>query len=296
MLLRVSIYSIFLVLVLMRYILPNERPEIIPFPQQSVSDKGDFRFKKSTLISVENKRQWIIVKELTDLFNTAAGFTPEIAIKEKYADILFQTDTKLPEEHYKLNISPSCILVEASGEKGFFYAIQTLRFLLPPAINSRTPVKDVQWNVPGMTIQDGPQHSKRTIVLHTPFHLIPENNLKELINYMAMLKINELHFIQKPHETTSEDSQRLKKMNLYAKSKKITISSGTIQSENIASNLPFHMERLMTQTDFFEIKECKQQLFRQLASIAEKCWSYPLCTDKTDEFSKRLNILALHMD
>lgn len=296
MLLRISIYSIFLLLILMRCILPNEKPEIIPLPQQSVSDKGDFKFNKSTLISVENKRQWMIAKELTDLFYSAAGFTPKIAIQEKHADILFQTDMKLPAEHYKLNISPSCILVEASGEKGFFYAIQTLRLLLPAAINSQTPVKNVQWNVPGMTIQDGPQHSKRTIALYTPFHLIPENNLKEFINYMAMLKINELHFIQKLHETTSEDSLKLKKINLYAKSKKITISSGTIQSENIASNLPFHMERLMTQTDFFDTKECKQQLIRHLASIAEKCWSYPQSTDNTNDFNKRLNILALHMD
>ena len=51
----------------------------------------------------------------------------------------------------------------------------------------------------------------------------------------------------------------MKKINLYAKSKKITISNGTIQSENIASNLPFHMEQLMIQTDFFDTKECKQQ-------------------------------------
>ena len=85
-------------MILVKCFLPDEKPEIIPFPLQSVSDKGDFTFNKATLISVEN-------------------------------------------EHYKLNIAPSCILIKASGQKGFFYATQTLRFLLPPAINSPTQVE-----------------------------------------------------------------------------------------------------------------------------------------------------------
>ena len=187
MLLRVGIYSIFLIMMLVKCILPDEKPEIIPLPQQCVLDKGDFIFDPTTLISVENEKQAMIAQELTGIFNQAAGFSPQIAIQEKQADIIFRTDMSLSAEHYKLNISPSCILVEASGNKGFFYAIQTLRFLLPPAINSQTPVKNIQWNVPGMTIHDGPRYNNRTIVLHTPFNLIPKNNLEQLIDCMAML-------------------------------------------------------------------------------------------------------------
>ena len=148
-------------MMLVKCILPDEKPEIIPLPQQSVLDKGDFIFDPTTLISVENEKQAMIAQELTDIFNQAAGFSPQIAIQEKQADIIFRTDMSLSAEHYKLNISPSCILVEASGNKGFFYAIQTLRFLLPPAINSQTPVKNIQWNVPGMTIHDGPRYNNR---------------------------------------------------------------------------------------------------------------------------------------
>ena len=125
-------------MMLVKCILPDEKPEIIPLPQQSVLDKGDFIFDPTTLISVENEKQAMIAQELTGIFNQAAGFSPQIAIQEKQADIIFRTDMSLSAEHYKLNISPSCILVEASGNKGFFYAIQTLRFLLPPAINSQS--------------------------------------------------------------------------------------------------------------------------------------------------------------
>ena len=54
MLRTTGIYFIILVMILVKCFLPDEKPEIIPFPLQSVSDKGDFTFNKATLISVEN--------------------------------------------------------------------------------------------------------------------------------------------------------------------------------------------------------------------------------------------------
>ncbi|WP_057328447.1 hypothetical protein [Parabacteroides distasonis] len=65
--------------------MPNTKSEIIPFPQQSVSDKGDFIFNETTLISVENEKQAMIARELTGLFNLAAGCTPKIVIQDKQA-------------------------------------------------------------------------------------------------------------------------------------------------------------------------------------------------------------------
>ncbi len=41
MLRTTGIYFIILVMILVKCFLPDEKPEIIPFPLQSVSDKGD---------------------------------------------------------------------------------------------------------------------------------------------------------------------------------------------------------------------------------------------------------------
>ena len=57
MLRTTGIYFIILVMILVKCFLPDEKPEIIPFPLQSVSDKGDFTFNKATLISVENENR-----------------------------------------------------------------------------------------------------------------------------------------------------------------------------------------------------------------------------------------------
>ena len=67
----------------------------------------------------------MIARELTDLFTLSAGFTGNKNTRQTR----FRTDRELATEHYKLNIAPSCILIKASGQKGFFYAMQTLRFL-----------------------------------------------------------------------------------------------------------------------------------------------------------------------
>ena len=85
MLRTTGIYFIILVMILVKCFLPDEKPEIIPFPLQSVSDKGDFIFNETTLISVENEKQAMIARELTGLFNLAAGFTPKIVIQDKQA-------------------------------------------------------------------------------------------------------------------------------------------------------------------------------------------------------------------
>lgn len=274
MLRRIGVFFILVVAVFIKYILPSEKPEIIPLPQQSVSDKGDFTFDESTLVSVENEKQAVIARELTSLFTLAAGFTPKVTIQNKKADIIFHTDKGLEPEHYKLNISPSYILIKASGQKGFFYAMQTLHFLLPPAIDSPTPVKNVHWSVPGMTILDGPRNKERVVVLYTPFNLIPKDNLKELIDCMAMLKINRLHFMQELYDVIPTAGQKTAdNMILYAQTKKVTISSGTIPIKGVTSNLPFQVEDIIRESNIEHSKDNKEILFQCLASIAEKSWS-----------------------
>ena len=128
MLRTTGIYFIILVMILVKCFLPDEKPEIIPFPLQSVSDKGDFTFNKATLISVEHEKQAMIARELTDLFTLSAGFTPEIKIQDKRANIIFRTDRELATEHYKLNIAPSCILIKSIWTKRFLLRNANLTF------------------------------------------------------------------------------------------------------------------------------------------------------------------------
>lgn len=125
-----------------------------------------------------------------------------------------------------------------------------------------------------MTILDGPRHKDRVVVLYTPFNLIPKDNLKELIDCMAMLKINRLHFIQELYDVIPTAGQKTTdNMILYAQTKKVTISSGTIPTKGVTSNLPFQVEDIIRESNIQHSKDNKKILFQCLASIAEKSWS-----------------------
>ena len=234
MLRTTGIYFIILVMILVKCFLPDEKPEIIPFPLQSVSDKGDFTFNKATLISVENEKQAMIARELTDLFTLSAGFTPET----EYSPLLYSN--------------------KSIRTKRFLLRNANLTFSASSSNKQPNSGRDIQWNVPGMTILDGPRYSNRTVAIHTPFTLISKDNLKELIDHLAMLKINRLHFTQEVHDTTPEGQQKMKDMNLYAKSKKITISNGTTHTHDIISYLPFQAELLIWKANISDCDEDKK--------------------------------------
>lgn len=168
---------------------------IVPLPEQQVAGNSHFTFSKNTVIQVENREQEPIAGLLADLFTSSAGFTPVVNIGSSAASasVIFSTDTTLVKESYKLDITPSRISINAADKAGFFYAIQSIRQLLPPAIESKEPVNNIQWNVPTLGIQDSPRFPYRGLMLDVSRFFIPKENIIKIIDYMAMLKLNKLH-------------------------------------------------------------------------------------------------------
>ena len=168
---------------------------IIPLPEQQVAGNSHFTFSKNTVIQVENREQEPIAGLLADLFTSSAGFPPMVntGSSAASASVIFSTDTTLVKESYKLDITPSRISINAADKAGFFYAIQSIRQLLPPAIESKEPVNNIQWNVPTLGIQDSPRFPYRGLMLDVSRFFIPKENIIKIIDYMAMLKLNKLH-------------------------------------------------------------------------------------------------------
>ena len=166
---------------------------VVPCPVQMVPGTGNFLFSGSTVLRVENAEQARVARNFVNLFTRAAGFTPVLKTGKGKGDVCFVTDPLLKSEAYRLSVSPEQISIEASDAKGFFYALQTIRQLLPPDIeNSRTV--NAMWTVPCLTIQDEPRFGFRGLLLDPVRCFIPKKNVLRIIDCMAMLKINKLHF------------------------------------------------------------------------------------------------------
>ena len=167
---------------------------IVPRPTQIVPGRGNFTFSAQTVFAVESQEQAVIARNFIDLFTRAAGITPALNVGREKGQVRFVTDSSLKSEAYLLEITPEQILIKASDTKGFFYALQSIRQLLPAAIESEQPVRNVDWRVPAMTVQDEPRFGFRGLLLDPVRCFIPKKNVLRIIDCMAMLKINKLHF------------------------------------------------------------------------------------------------------
>ncbi|WP_455590494.1 glycoside hydrolase family 20 protein [Bacteroides sp.] len=168
-------------------------PDIVPAPVQMVPGSGNFRFSDRTTFAVENAEQAGVAKSFVRLFTHAAGFTPKLKTGARKGDVLFVTDRSLKSEAYELDVTPKNITIKASDIKGFFYALQTIRLLLPPSIESTKAVQ-ADWTVPAVQIKDEPRFGFRSFMLDVVRCFIPKENVLRIIDCMAMLKINTLHF------------------------------------------------------------------------------------------------------
>jgi len=167
---------------------------IVPCPAQITPGSGNYLFSDKTVFVVENEGQAETVKGFIALFSNSAGFTPQLNIGGK-GNILLITDPSLKSEAYSLNVSPKEIIINASDIKGFFYALQTIRQLLPASIE-RGSLSDekIEWSIPAVSIQDEPRFEYRALLLDASRFFIPKENVLRIIDCMAMLKINTLHF------------------------------------------------------------------------------------------------------
>lgn len=166
---------------------------LVPCPAALVPGEGNFRFSARTTFAVENEEQAAEVRQLTALFTRAAGFTPRIKMGSKKEDICLLTDVTLKDEAYRLEVTGKRISIYASGVRGFFYALQSIRQLLPAAIEGGAVTENVDWTVPAVTITDRPRFGYRGLLVDVARFFSPKENLLRIIDCMAMLKLNKLH-------------------------------------------------------------------------------------------------------
>ena len=125
---------------------------LVPCPVSLVPGTGNFHFSAKTSFAVENEGQAEQVRQFTELLTRAGGFTPRIKVDSRKGDVCLVTDATLKSEAYKLEITIKKITIRASDLQGFYYALQSIRQLLPSAIESEQVTENVDWTVPALTI------------------------------------------------------------------------------------------------------------------------------------------------
>lgn len=191
-----------LLLILLCWLLPpigsyaNHVPQhvsLVPCPTIIIPGTGNFRFTEKTVFAVENEEQAKEIRQFTTLLTRAAGFTPVIKTGSKKGSVCLTTDIALKPEAYHLEITPQKINVYASGMQGFYYALQSIRQLLPAAIENTQVTEAIDWTIPAISVTDQPRFGYRGLMVDVARFFTPKENLLRIIDCMSMLKLNKLH-------------------------------------------------------------------------------------------------------
>lgn len=171
-------------------------PAIIPRPLQMSVDPGQFTVDASTVI-VAGADARAEADQLAECLQPALGRRLKVvaspgAGERAIAMQLQPGDRELCAEGYRLEISLARIQIRAAQPAGLFYAVQTLRQLLPAAVYGLRPAPGVAWSVPCVRIVDRPRFAWRGLLLDPARHFMPKEYVKSLIATMAAHKFNSL--------------------------------------------------------------------------------------------------------
>ncbi len=181
-------------LVLGALLTASPAPTVIPEPV-SLHLRGGPSFVFSRTTSLENDGKSAAPAFLKEMLSRSAGIS--LGGKSRSNRVVFKLVTlggQLPPNWYSLKVTQHEVLVQYAEETGAFYAVQTLRQLLPKEIDSPIRVSGVQWSVPQVEIEDYPRFQWRGMMLDCSRHFFPVSFIKKTLDNCAMMKLNVFHW------------------------------------------------------------------------------------------------------
>jgi hexosaminidase len=166
---------------------------IIPQPMSMVPEKGFFVLNEKTEIHYYSSNSPQMATFLQNELQKRYGLKLKVKkggkMLAKNAIILLtgEEDTLWENEAYQIHVKPQHILIESEGNKGRFYAVQTMLQMLGPG-------KNVFFQLPCVRIEDKPRFGYRGMHLDVSRHFYTVDQVKQYLDYLAMYKFNYFHW------------------------------------------------------------------------------------------------------
>ena len=169
---------------------------VVPLPEHIVEGQGTFRLTSDAevVLLFDDERLAGVTAALNEVLMPLFGRGPRVRHADKAADhaVNVTRDETMPAEAYRLFVTSCRIDIVAGGAQGAFYAVQTLRQLLPAAAYEADDVRAVE--LPVVTIEDKPCLGYRGMMLDVGRHFFTVDEVKEALDIMALHKLNVFHW------------------------------------------------------------------------------------------------------
>ncbi|GAA4594462.1 hexosaminidase [Actinoplanes octamycinicus] len=168
---------------------------VIPAPAEVVpAPSAPFELTASTVITATGAAR-PVADRLAAALRPATGFPlPVRAAGSGGIDLRLNAtaDPWIGDEGYRLEVGDAGVALRANRPAGLFAGVQTVRQLLPPAIEAMS-VRRERWTIPAGVIRDRPRYAYRGAMLDLARHFHPPADVKRFIDEISRFKINYLH-------------------------------------------------------------------------------------------------------
>jgi hexosaminidase len=165
----------------------NATINIIPQPTSVKEQNGSLALSKKVKIANATQVPEFLLKTIDSIFKEE--FTSS-TMQEINVSIKISNQGK--KESYHLNVNKGGIFIVAPDELGAFYALQSVKQLIL--------FNNTNGTIPFVEITDSPRYGWRGFMLDESRHFFGKEKVKQLLDFMAMYKLNRFHW----HLTDSE--------------------------------------------------------------------------------------------
>ena len=170
---------------------------IIPYPNSLVVEDGSLTVSSLNAITYPNDDVQKYVADFAAQLAKTSGTTLEVkksGAEANAGEIWLSIDAGAPKEAYTLVANEKGIEIKAATKAGFFYAIQTLKQLLPRDFFGEKLCSEAEWSIPYVTITDVPQYEHRGFMMDVVRHFFDKDEVKKVLDIMALYKMNRFHW------------------------------------------------------------------------------------------------------
>jgi hexosaminidase len=173
---------------------------IVPAPRSAVRAPGAFVLTQATRI-IAGPECETPARLLAERLRRSTGFPVPVTeggrtSRPEPGAILLTTRgaRRMADEGYSLVVSPDAVEIRAPRTTGVLYGTQSLLQLMPAEVFSPSRAARVEWSVPCLSIEDEPRFPWRGYMLDSGRHFFTPEEVKRLLDLMAVHKLNVFHW------------------------------------------------------------------------------------------------------
>lgn len=169
---------------------------VIPYPNEVQVGEGVFDAKGAPVTYDEavDEASLNVIRMFAEKLSAATGTDNAISAGQADKGFVFVLNEAVPFEAYILDIKPDVVRIEASEMRGFNYAVQTMKQLLPVEIFADKAAPRVSWTMQCAYINDAPRFAYRGLHLDDCRHFFGIDEVKRYLDIMEVHKLNKFHW------------------------------------------------------------------------------------------------------